>query len=444
MSSSNVESAWGQYDEPTASKWQQSPSNKQLAPYRVKYDGEVYSQAEFLKTDDRYYNFTSGIGAGKTVAGILRVAANVQRWNPGETGMIIAPTVPALKNVILPEFRKWNFLSSWEYYGPQSEAPGLHCPNGSRILLESATNERKIDRLRGPSIAWFWIDEAAQVPRRTWDVLVGRLRSGDYQNGFITTTPKGYNWVHERFVDPDTKLSSVENVLGVPSHANPFNPTEYQAIVEEYDGRFYQQEALGKFVGFEGLVYPWFATSEHVLPIPEGATSVYDALEANVRRVIYGVDWGHNNPSAILAIGETTREEFVVLEEFHESRVTDNDLVGVATKMQQRHGEGPFYCDPSEPDAIDTFQRAGIDALAADNSVLTGIKHVAGLRDRLRVVESCQSLINEFGMYRYPDDQKTATETPVEVNDHALDALRYALLSDRGGIQTGMEGVDLI
>lgn len=428
MSSSAAGGWWGPLDEPTDSRWQTQRSAKQLAPYRVRYQSEVYSQEDFLKTNQRYYNFTSGIGAGKTVSGILRVAANVQKWNPGETGMIVAPTVPALKNVILPEFRKWNFLDSWDYYGPQSEAPGLHAPNGARILLESATNERKIDRLRGPSIAWFWIDEAAQVPRRTWDVLVGRLRTGDYQNGFITTTPKGYNWVYERFVDPDTRLDSVENVLGVPSHANPHNPAEYQEIVEDYDGRFYQQEALGKFVDFEGLVYPWFDRDHHLIEEPPG----------NIRQVIYGVDWGFKNPSVVLAIGITSTEEYVVLEEFYESRVTDGDLADVVQRMQQRWRPGTVYCDPAEPGSIEEFQRAGLDAMGAENDVQPGIKKVTALQDQLRVLESCQNLDNEFGMYRYPDGDES--ENPVEVNDHAMDALRYALFTheQRGGLNVGV------
>lgn len=421
-------SAWGPLTEPTDSRWTQQPETKTLRPYRVRYDGELYSQEDFLTTDTRYHNFTSGIGAGKTLSGILRVAANVEAWNPGETGMIVAPTVPALKNVILPELRKWNFLNDWEYYGPQSERPGLHAPNGARILLESANNERKIGRLRGPSIAWFWIDEAAQVPARAWDILTGRLREGNYRNGFITTTPRGYNWVYDTFVDPETQLDSVTNVLGVPSHANPHNPHEYQDIVEDYSGRFYEQEALGRFVQFEGLVYPWFSETDHVV----------SEHPDTIRRVFYGVDWGHNAPSVILAIGETATNQLCVLEEFYESRCTVNDLVQVAEDMQDSYRPGQFYCDPAEPASIETFQRAGLDALPAENDVLPGIQHISSIQDRLTVHESCQNLINEFGMYRYKDGGDD--EAPVKVNDHAMDAGRYALFTDekQGGLNVGV------
>lgn len=424
MSTTAVD-GWGRLDEPTDSRWQTQQSSETLRPYRVRYQGELYSQEDFLTNDSRYYNFTSGIGAGKTISGIMRTAANVERWNPGEMGMIIAPTVPALKNTILPKFRRWGFLDSWDYYGPQSEQPGLHAPNGARVLLESANNERKIGRLRGPDIAWFWIDEAAQVPRRAWDVLVGRLRAGNYRNGFITTTPKGHNWVYDRFhPDGEDYLDDVTNVLGVPSYANPHNPDDYGSIVDEYSGHFYEQEVLGEFTKPEGLIYPWFKESH-----------IRGEMPGDVRQVIYGVDWGGSNPNVILAVGRTPHG-YVVLDEFYEARVTDDDLIQQAQVFEERYRPGPVYCDPAEPRSIEAFQRAGLDARKAINDVTPGIKCVTSLAGELEVRDVCQNVINEFGLYRYEEEGGD----PVSVNDHAMDALRYALFSHEreGGWNTGV------
>jgi PBSX family phage terminase large subunit len=419
----SVASAAGRWDtdltQPTHSRWQQDRANTRLEYHDA--------QEPFLHSDARYYNFTSGIGAGKTVAGIIRAAANAERWNPGETGMILAPTVPALKNVILPELRKWGFLNEWEYRGPGSEEPGLHAPNGARILLESADNKRKIERLRGPSIAWFWIDEAAQVPRRAWDILVGRLRTGEYRNGFITTTPKGKNWVYDRFHPNGGDYSNdVANVLGVSTRANPHLPEDYrEEIVEEYDGRFYQQEVEGAFVGFEGLVYPWFNEETHVV------SSQPDRWD----RVVYGVDWGFSNPSVALTI-VYRGDQPVVLDEVYETRLTDDDLADEVLALQEEYGEGTVYCDPSEPGSIETFRRKGLDAVDADNDVTPGIKHVSGLEDEFRVHEAAQNLINEFGMYQYRDGGDS--DKVRKANDHAMDALRYALYSSdvSGGVAT--------
>lgn len=410
----------------------QTEPEQKLRPYRVRYQGSVYDQSAFTAdTSARYHAYVSGIGAGKTLAGLMRMAKNVSVLNPGETGAIIAPTSLGIKNVILPKLQKWGFMDTWEYHGPQSEAPGLHTDNGTRVLLESANNERKIQRLRGFDLAWVWIDEAAYVPERAWDVLRGRLRIGQYRNAFVTTTPAGYNWVWERFhPDSDRRHDSVNAVLGVPSYANPHLPLDFrQEIIDDYEGNFHSQEVLGQFVKPSGLVYPWFDHDHHVV----------SGIEANVTRVVYGVDWGFRpHPAAIVAWGLTTRNEWVALEEHYERRNTVADLATKAREMVERHGEGPFYCDPSEPANIETFKRKGLAAQKADNSITPGIQHVTSLADRLRVMDTCQALLNEFHAYSWEEDG----DEPVDEMDHALDASRYALFSDDGGPSTAMEGVD--
>lgn len=399
---------------------QEEADQRTLTPYRVTIGDETYDQSAFTSnTSVRYHNFTSGIGAGKTVAGIMRMAANVAGWNPGEMGMIITPTSLGIKNVILPELAKWGFLDSWEYKGPQSAEPGLHHPNGARVLLESANNARKIERLRGPSIAWFWIDEPNEVPARAWDILTGRLRVGNYRNAFVTGTPKGRNWVWEKFhPDSPDQIPSVNNVLGVPSYANPHLPHDYRTdILDDFEGSFYDQEVMGKFVKFEGLVYRWFDRQEHV--------GNYSELE-DVDEYIYGVDFGHNNPSAIVGLARRG-DQWAVVETFYERRLTDEDLAQAAVDMAERHGDGRFYCDPADPGAIQQFNREGLAATGADNEITPGIKTVTNIGEKgnIRVDSSCQPLITEFNQYQYPENSNH--DKPVDANNHALDALRYAI-----------------
>lgn len=425
------------------------PEKKTLTPYKVRIEDEVFSQGSFITdTEHRYHNFTSGIGAGKTVAGIMRVAANVQQWNPGELGMIVTPTSVGLKNTILPELSKWGFLQSWTYRGPQSREPGLHAPNGARILLESAENERKIERIRGPSPSWVWIDEPNLIPEKALDILIGRLRGGNYRNLFMTGTPKGRNYVWERFhPDSEDQMDSVNNVLGVPSYANPHLPIDYRRdILSEYEGAFYDQEVMGKFVKFEGLVYRWFDRLDHVRSFhDENGDLTLDGVD----EWVYGVDFGHNNPAAIVALARRG-DQWIATETLYERRLTDTDLAEKAVEMVERNGEGVMYCDPSDPGAITELEREGLSARGARNDITPGIKVVTGVgeRDNLLVDESCQPLITEFNQYQYPEGDSTK-DKPVDANNHALDAVRYALFthlkggghSEWSGSEVGLDGV---
>ena len=381
-----------------------APHNETLSPYSA--------QLPFLTRDKRYYAFVSGIGAGKTAAGINRVIKNVRDWNPGGTGFIVAPTVPSLRTTVIPELEKWGVLDRAEFNRTEKR---LDFPNGSTVFLDSADNDRKIQRLRGPSISWFWMDEAATVDKRAWDVMVGRLREGQYRNAFVTTTPKGKNWVYERFVEGDP--DDVCAITGIESTTNPHLPDDYGAITGEYEGQFYEQEVLGEFVAFSGLIYDWFSSDHVADPV--------DPTETTWDEVIYGVDWGHNNPATILALirqGET----WTVAEEWYETRRTVNDHSRAAQDMAERWGPGIYYCDPSEPANVQQFQRDGLNAKPAQNDVTPGIQHVSSMRDRLQVAENCQNLRNEFSQYQYKDDD---SDTPEKVNDHLCDALRYALFT---------------
>jgi PBSX family phage terminase large subunit len=370
-------------------------------------------QREFVAADARYSAFISGIGAGKTVGGIGRLIRNVSEWNPGHTGYVLAPTVPSLRNVIIPELDKWGVLDRGDYNRTEKK---LAFPNGSTVIFESADNDRKIERLRGPSIAWFWMDEAATISKKAWDIMTGRLREGDHLNAYVTTTPKGENWVHEKFIDNRTKLDRSTVVRGVPTQANPHLPDGYtDEIVEQYEGRFYEQEVQGKFVGFEGQVYPWFGDNH----LTDDAPDSYD-------EVVFGVDWGHSNPAVVLAVvraGDT----WTVAGEWHERRCTVADHVRAAEDMVDRFGTGPIYCDPAEPANIDQFKRAGLNARKAENDVTPGIQHVSAQADCLKVARHCQNLRNEFSQYQYRDGGDG--DRPVKKHDHALDALRYALFT---------------
>jgi PBSX family phage terminase large subunit len=367
-------------------------------------------QRPFVTSQSRYAAFISGIGAGKTTAGVMRLAANALSWNPGYSGFVIAPTVPSLRNVIIPELRKWGLMEIGEYHKTKKR---LEFPNGSEVIFESADNDRKIERLRGPSISHFWMDEAATISERAWDIMVGRLRDGDHLNAYVTTTPKGENWIHDKFVNPDTRLDDADVVRGVPSTENPHLPDAYEDIVGEYEGRFYEQEVLGEFVGFEGLVYPWFDDDNCV----DSAPDQYD-------EIAYGVDWGHNNPAVIVAVVRTG-DEWTVADEWYERRCTVQDHSRAAEDMVDQWGEGPIYCDPSEPANIEQFRRDGLPARKAENDVTPGIQHVASLADELHVARHCQNVRNEFSQYQYRDSGDG--DKPLKQHDHAMDALRYAV-----------------
>lgn len=398
----------GEFTEPTDERFEEQRRDDVLEPTGY--------QERFLQYGPTYHAFVSGIGAGKTTALIQRIALNTTYWNPGETGVVITPTVPSLRNVLIPELRKWGYLDLGDW---QPSKKRWVLPNGSSVIFESADNSRKIQRLRGPNIAWFGMDEPSSIAAKAWDIMVGRLRDGRYINAFVTGTPKGYNWVYDTFVGDDA-LDDVNLVHDIETSDNPHLPDVYtDQIVEQYEGRFYEQEVKGQFTDFEGLVYPWF-DDDHVV---DAAPDTYD-------EVVYGVDWGHNNPAVALALVRRG-DEWTLAEEWYERRCTVQDHSRAVETLVDEYGEGPIYCDPAEPANIEQFRRDGLAARKAENDVTPGIQHVASKADELRVAAHCQNVRNEFSQYQYKDGGDG--DRPLKQHDHAMDALRYALFTHGDG-----------
>jgi len=221
-------------------------------------------QRPFLQSDKRYFGYISGVGAGKTFSGIIRTIRNMTEWNAGEMGAIVAPTRQMIVNVIIPEMRDLGLFDppiNWDYKSAYSDEPGIHTDDGSRALILSADNQKTIERLRGLNLAWGWIDEEAVVDPRAREILMQRLRSGEYRNMYITTTPKGRNHTYDFFVgDVDAEktrhgeatLYETDDrraIVGVPTHANPHTPEDYkEAMAGDLPDDIAAQEVRGEFV----------------------------------------------------------------------------------------------------------------------------------------------------------------------------------------------------
>lgn len=386
------------------------------------------AQTVFVDDQSAETAYVGGVGSGKTAAGTIRAKRHAEEWNVGSQGAIVSPTVPMLRNVIIPELRKWGLLDRPGIEHRSSENR-IEFDNGSTIILESANNKRKIERLRGLNLAWAWMDEAAFHNERVYSILNDRLRVGDYRNLFATTTPRGYNWVYDAFADiegvvdplPDGRVrrsDSTTAVLGVSTRSNPANPDDYIERQErQRSGEAFEQEIEGKFVSFEGLVYKWFDRDNRIDD---------DELPETYDQTIYGVDWGGSAPTAIVCLRQSGDDWFVV-DEFYERRVVNETIISDLERMFETHGHGPIYCDTNEPRAIEQLRREDFPAREADKAVETGIRYVSSLRDHLQVTENCQAVIDEFNQYRYKDGGDS--DNVLKEHDHAMDALRYALFT---------------
>jgi PBSX family phage terminase large subunit len=378
-------------------------------------------QRDFVFAKERFVAYVGGIGSGKTFAGAVKALLEAVRY-PGTTGLILAPTYPMVRDVVLETVYKVTPRTLIKRYLETKHT--MYLVNGSKILFRSAD---KPDKLRGLNLAWAWLDEAAYMERRIWDVVIGRLRDKrGSRRAWLTTTPRGKNWIWEIFVKDKSDSYAV---IHATTYDNVYLPTDYiRALEEKYTGEFREQELLGRFVTFEGLVYKEFDELKHVIDVlPE---------RSRLKTVVAGVDWGYTNPAVILVVGIDGDGRYYVLEEFYERNKLVGDIVQTAKELKEKWNIEIFYCDPSEPAFIAEFRKAGLVAVGANNDVMAGIAQVKALltQNRLFLHRSCRNTIEEMGMYRWEERKGTMLDTPRKEHDHAMDALRYAIASHIGSM----------
>jgi predicted phage terminase large subunit-like protein len=218
------------------------------------------TQVAFVQDGHRYAAFVGGIGSGKTFAGAAKGLCQ-ELGAPG-LGLVVAPTFSMLRDA--------TWRTALEVWAPAVAAVyraemRIELRTGAEVLFRSADNP---DRLRGPNMRWAWIDEGAQCDAETWPIVIGRLRgSGAAGRCWVTTTPAGFNWVHDVFVagaNADTALYHAR------TGENPFLDPDYEATLRsQYASQFARQELDGEFVMLGGglLRREWFRVVDAA---PEG------------------------------------------------------------------------------------------------------------------------------------------------------------------------------
>lgn len=392
-------------------------TKKQIAFYPNQYD--------FVLAPEHFLAFVAGIGSGKSLAGSGRALAASQGYVGGakvlqtpNLGMITAPTYPMLRDATLRAFMDLAGSAVADFNKSEMTATMV---NGSEVLFRSADDP---DRLRGPNLSWWFGDEAALCVSDVWRVGIGRLRQfGRAGYAWITTTPKGRNWIYQEFVQRQRRNY---RVLKGSTFDNIFLDAEFVAgLKEAYAGDFALQELYGEFVAFEGLIYPEFDPRVHRY------TTLVDT--SRFKRIVAAQDWGFTNPGVLLIGGEDGDGRLHVFHEEYQRQRRIEEWASAAKQLYDTYRFDTVYCDPSEPDYIDAYRAAGVPAVQANNSVNPGIQAVRQRlvvrgdgNPRLFVHSSAANTLAEFEQYQWAEHRGEGyKDMPLKANDHAMDTLRY-------------------
>ena len=296
--------------------------------------------------------------------------------------------------------------------------------NGSRIWMFGLDPDPITglpSKVGSVELGWAFVDEAAECTEADWVMVKGRLSwpgIGYHQIAAATNPASPRHWLKRRF----TPGTAERVYLHASTFDNPLLPADYlSAAAESADDFFKRRYVMGEWSGAEGVI--WELPDAQVRP----------PAITDFKRVVAGVDWGFVHAFACEVVGQSGSGRLSVVREVYARGALVRDIIPALQAVAADYPGVVFRADPSEPAYIAECRAAGLRMEAADNDVDAGLQAVtAAIHDGMTVDPSCAGLLGEVPGYTWmPDRSGGFRERPVEVDDDACDALRYAVMAFR-------------
>jgi len=345
--------------------------------------------------------------------------------HPGARIGVFRLTLPALKITAWLEIRR----ALMEYGIPFKE-------NKSEGIIELETNKERpviffkslddLKKIRSMNLDFIYVEQAEEVRDvETFIELDARIRSkvmqADYGQFLMVVTPENQgHWIYENF-----HRKPLENSKVVHFHytSNPFVDDDYikrALALKEVDYDSYLKLTLGKWGKVGRIVYENWDIRES-----ERGYEFYTA----------GMDYGFNNPSCFLLIGWYDGEPYVI-DEIYETHLLNSEFIVKVIGLLRKYNLNPSrlnkaYGDGAEPDRIQEFCNYGFDCVPGIKDVIA--KTQATKKTKIHIAERCENTIREIKEYYFQTDKDgNIQDKPVKFNDHAMDALGYAIYGSLG------------
>ncbi|MEU7978236.1 terminase family protein [Micromonospora sp. NPDC049081] len=381
--------------------------------------------------------WSGAVRSGKTIASLVAFLIQVSQAPPSGLVLICGRTLQTIERNILEPMQDPALFGAVADLVHHTRGAPTATILGRTVHLIGASDARAEGRLRGLTACLALLDEGTLVPEGFFNQLLARL-SVPGAKCLITTNPDGPgHWLRKNFILRSADLGIAHFHFTLDD--NPaLDPAYVAAIKAEYVGLFYRRFVLGEWCMAEGAIYDMWDADQHVV----------DTVPPIWKWLAAGVDYGTTNPLHGVLVGMDASQTLYVASEYrydskeHRRSLTDTEYSAAFGRWLARYRQDNMpstvagvrpetvVVDPSASSFIQQLWRDGWSPTAANNAVADGIRTVSTLLagGKLKVHRSCRALIDEFPSYSWDETKALRGEdVPIKVEDHGLDALRYAV-----------------
>lgn len=330
---------------------------------------------------------------------------------------IVRQSLPVIKRSVYEDFKTIMIsMGQWEDRRMNKTDYIYTFPNGATIEFFSADDEQK---LRGPWRHILYINEANEIYYYSFSML----RQRTYEYVIVDYNP---SFTEEHWLFPLMKDERSYHFIST-YRDNIFLPAPAVREIESYqttNPALWQIFGKGEFAIVEGLVFPkenWDIIEDDAFPEWLGEEYI-------------GIDWGFtNDPTVFVGVIIYGDDIYVRLLHYQMGMKTKD----IAEALAPYNGNYK-YCDIDNR-LVSELEDAGIPLLTMtkknSESIMSGIRLMN--QRKIHVTVSSTELIKELRNYVYKKDRHDTYQTnlkPIDKFNHCIDALRYVVYAECGGI----------
>ena len=380
----------------------------------------------YLYDDTPEQIFYGGSSSGKSYFLAQRCVLDV--ISGGHNYLITRKVARTIRGSVFNEICKAiNFFKVKDYFSINQSDMVITCKNGYQILFVGLDDVEKVKSITPAKevITDIWEEEATENDIEDSKQLDKRLRGKArvkkrhiksfnpiYQTHWIYTDCFAGRWDDEKTVYQDDRLLIVKTTYKDNKFLMPDDITRLESEKDKYWRDVY---LFGNWGSLGKIIYTNWKTAD-LMPIKHTFDKFYN-----------GLDFGFaDDPAAAVRTHyDRKNKKIYITDELYERGLTNNDL---AKELKKIFAREVVYADCAEPKSIVELGERGINAAAAEkgkDSVNFGIQWLQ--QHEIIVDFRCRNTINELNIYKWQEDKDgNYLPKPIDRNNHALDALRYA------------------
>ena len=350
-----------------------------------------------------------GARAGKTIA-ILIILCDLSFEVHDKIISIVTDSYPNLEKGAMRDWEKLIKTTGRERYFKVnlSKHTWTNLCTGTVLEFFSCDTEDAL----GAGRDYLFVNEASRINHQTYDQLALRT-TGDI---WLDYNPTHEFWVHTDLLKRPKGVSYLK-LTYLDNEAIPDAVLE-ELLAHKGDGtsNWWRVYGLGEVGSLEGNVYEGWQPVEN---LPEGYV---------LKR--YGVDFGFSNdPTAVVAVYEGEDESICIDLKLYENKLLTPQLIERCKELP----DSLFVCDNARPEIIAEMQANGVRAIGCNKTAgekMNGKLYNIELVKRRKVLYIANNdLEREYLTYAWRKKKSTGEvlDEPEDGNDHAMDALAYAV-----------------